>query len=78
MKKYQICRSRYHIPDVLRFGKQCVVIDDSDTAETIRKKITPDIYYLIDMRTKNIVKIEDILAGKPYTQQDTEKKRRIF
>lgn len=76
MKNYPISRSN-KLPDALKIGRQCVVIYDSDTPESIRAKITPEIYYLIDMRIRNTMPITDILNGKA-RETTEEKKHRIF
>lgn len=73
--------TKYHsrnIPIPLRFGRSCVVITDADTPETIRKKITTDVGYLIDMRTKNFVRIDYILNQKPEKTEEIVENKKTY
>lgn len=66
--------SRFNIPAPLKIGKGCAVITDSDTTETIREKISLDVGYVIDMRTKITITLEDLFNGN--TQKTKKEKKR--
>lgn len=63
-------------------GRECVVIYDTDTPETIRAKVTKDIGYVIDMRMKNLISLDYILSKKESKnseeQEEPQKKYNFY
>lgn len=77
-KTYQTSRSKIYVPEPLRKGRQCVIITDYDTPETIRKKLTPDVGYFIDLRNNSFEKIEELLSRNTAENKEPEKKYEFY